>query len=609
MRYAFLFGISTILCAQTPTTQNAGGPVGAELYKERCAQCHDAPEGRIPPLSALKAKTTAAVYTALTTGVMRTQAEGLSMPQVISLIGYIAPTGDRPPATPIARTCTGNTAFTAGPNPSDWNGFSTSLTNARFQSSGLKSADVPKLKLKWAFNLGEITDARSQPSIVGGRVFIGAANGVVYSLDARTGCTYWGFRTDAQMHSGVTTGDVKGTPAVFFTDLPANVYAVNAATGELLWKAHPETHFAVMGTATPRFYKGVLYQPFSSFEEVVAADPKQQCCTFRGSVVALDAATGSKLWQTYTIAEQPTRHGKEMGPSGAGVWSTPTIDERRGALYVATGDNYSSPASETSDAVIAMDLKTGQLLWSKQLSEADMFNIGCSMPQKTNCDHEPGPDHDFGQPPILVTIGGRQMLVIGQKSGLVHALDPANKGKLLWQTRAGEGGALGGSQWGSASDGRNIYVAISHLQVNLLPDAKASNGLRSSVDPKQGGGLHALDLRTGKILWSAAPKPCPSGRTGCSPAQSAAVTAIPGVVFSGSEDGHLRAYSTSNGSVVWDVDTAREFSAVNGGSAHGGSIDVAGPAIAEGMLFINSGYGQWGGMPGNVLLVVSPDGR
>src|SRR4030095_6570913 len=497
-------------------------------------------------------------------------------------------------------------------------GWSTGPNNARFQdarSAGLTASKVPELKLKWAFNLGAVTSARSQPTIVGGRVYIATATGAVYSLDAATGCTHWGFKAN-QVRSGVAVGDSKGTPAVFFADAGATVYAVNASTGELIWKIRPVDHLATMATATPRVHNGVVYQPFSSLEEVLAADPNYQCCTFRGSVVALDAATGKKIWQTFTIPDpaKPTSKTasgtQQYGPSGAGVWSTPTIDEQLGALYVSTGDNYSDPPRTTSDAVVALRLKPGELLCARQLTEKDAFNVGCSIPQRPNCPESNGPDFDFGQPPILVSLGGnKRALVIGQKSGIVHAIDPDSKGAVLWQTRAGQGSALGGSQWGSASDGQKVFVAISDIGIGAKPDASLPQGFRSVLDPNKGGGLHGIDLKTGKIVWSAKPIPCAAARTNCSPAQSAAVTAIPGVVFSGSVDGHLRAYSTATGAVVWDVDTTREFVTVNAKPAHGGSIDVAGPAIVNGMLFVNSGYGQWGGMPGNLLLAFSVDGQ
>jgi polyvinyl alcohol dehydrogenase (cytochrome) len=365
-------------------------------------------------------------------------------------------------------------------------------------------------------------------------------------------------------------------------------------------------------TAAPQVYRGVVYEGFSSIEEAIAADPSSTCCTFRGSVVALDSATGKKIWQSFTIPEaaKPVGTSKQMGPSGAGVWSTPTIDEQLGALYVATGDNYSSPVTETSDAVLAFELKTGKMLWSRQLTPGDAYNVGCSTPARTNCPEHDGPDFDFGQPPILVQLGGgRRALVIGQKSGMVHAIDPDQGGKILWQTRAGEGGKLGGSQWGSAADANNVYVAISDLDLGGVADEKAPGGFRLAVNPKKGGGLHALDLKSGKIAWSAKPAVCPETQRICSPAQSAAVSAIPGAVFSGALDGHLRAYSSKDGSVIWDFDTAREFPTVNGKPARGGSIDATGAAVAGGMVFATSGYPQWGGMPGNVLFAFSVDGK
>src|SRR5215467_10414435 len=607
MRYTCLLALTiSVLSPRMLSAQD-----GAAIYKERCASCHDMPEGRTPPLAAIKAMTGEAIYAALSSGAMRTQAQGLTAPQLFALMGYIAPTGTAGGPS-ITRTCTDDSsispaAFTSAMNAPRWNGWSTSVTNSRFQdarSAGLTASSVPGLKLKWAFNLGNTTTARSQPVVVGGRVYLATPTGPVYSLDAATGCTHWAFMV-GPMRAAVTLDDAGGVPAVFFPGQGGTVYAVNAATGALIWKNKPVDHFATMATATPRVYKGVVYQPFSSFEEVLAGGAAYQCCTFRGSIVALDAATGKKIWQTFTIpdAAAPTRKsptGTQMhGPSGAGVWATPTIDEQLGVLYVATGDNYSDPPSNMSDAVLAMDLKTGAILWSRQLTERDAFNVGCGTPQQTNCPEAKGPDFDFGQPPILVSLGGRRRaLVIAQKSGMVHALDPDQKGAVLWQTRAGEGSALGGSQWGSASDGENLYVAISDF-------AAAKNDSSSPV----GAGLYALNVKTGKVVWSARQSACTAEQKNCSAARSAAVTAIPGVVFSGSMDGHLRAHATKTGAVIWDMDTAREFPTVNGKPARGGAMDVAGPTVVNGMLFVNSGYGQWGGMPGNVLLAFSVDGK
>ncbi len=595
------------------------GQDGAAIYKERCASCHDSPQVHVPSLAAIKAMSGEAIYGVLTTGIMKSRAEGLSTQEIFALIGHIAPTGGTTAPPAITATCAGNGAFAVAASAAQWSGWSPGLTNSRFQNAaaaGLKASEVPKLKLKWAFNLGDVTVVRGQPVIAGGRVFVTTNAGTVYSLDEKTGCTYWGFQAGSGIRAGVTLGEANGKPAVFFGDGGANMFALNAQTGEQLWKARPVDHYASMATSQPRYYKGVLYQGISSFEEALGGDPKFACCTFRGSVVALDANTGTKMWQTFTIPEAAKATGKtqagteQFGPSGAGVWSTPTIDEKLGVLYLGTGDNYSNPVTNSSDSVMAMDLKTGKIQWSKQLTENDAYNNGCVTPDKTNCPKVSGPDHDFGQPPMLVSLtGGRRALVIAQKSGKAHAVDPDRKGAILWQTQVGGGSALGGSQWGSATDGRNMYVAISNPGMSVEVDAKSPAGYRLILDPKKGGGLHALDLKTGKILWSSKTIPCADGRKDCSPAQSAAVTAIPGVVLSGAVDGHLRAYAAATGAVLWDENTAREFAAVNGSPAHGGSIDVAGPAVVDGMVFVNSGYSQWGGMPGNAFLVYSVDGR
>ena len=590
---------------------------GAAIYQERCASCHNSPAARVPSLNTIKTMSGEAIYTALTNGVMKTQAAGLSTPQLLALISYIGPTGAAHPAAPSGsvHACETQPALATHPNMPEWNGWSTSLTNSRYQSAaaaGFTGADLGNLKLKWAFNLGAVSEARSQPAVLGDTVFSGSGTGVLYALDAGSGCTFWEFHAPSGIRGGVAIGDASGAPAVFFADTTANVYALRARTGQLLWKVRPADHFTTLATATPRYYNGAVYQSLSSFEEVLGGDPKYACCTFRGSVVALNAANGDRLWQTFTITETPKPTGttaagtQRNGPSGAGVWSTPTIDERSSAVYVATGDNYSDPPTDTSDAVLALELKTGKLLWSTQLTKNDAFNNGCSIPAPGNCPETHGADSDFGQPPILLNIAaGKRALVIAQKSGMAYALDPDAAGKLLWQVRLGAGGPLGGSQWGSASDGAKVYVAMSDLGLGAVADPKSPRGYRLILDPNKGGGLYALDPATGKILWNTPAKPCPAQRTDCSPAQSAAVSVIPGAVFSGSVDGHLRAYSTDTGKVLWDTDTALPYTTVNAEAAHGGSLDAAGPAIVNGMLFVNSGYAQWGGMPGNVLLAFS----
>jgi polyvinyl alcohol dehydrogenase (cytochrome) len=455
---------------------------------------------------------------------------------------------------------------------------------------------VPGLKLKWAFGFPGGTQAYGNPSIVAGRVFVGSDNGTVYALDADTGCIYWSFKADGGVRGAPSVGRAGNRDAVYFGDLTANVFALDAVTGQQIWKKQVDTHKFARVTGAPTLADGKLYVPVSSVEEVPASQASYECCTFRGSVVALEAATGNQIWKSYTVQEAPQQVGKNSkgtplwGPAGAAVWSAPTIDVRRGALYIGTGNSYTGPAVKTSDSVIAMDLKTGKILWWNQATSEDAFLVGCR-PGNENCPKELGPDFDFGNAPILRALpGGTRILVVGQKSGIVWGFDPDNSGKTVWQFKAGKGSALGGIEWGSAADEQAAYIPVS--------DVLAA--------PNEAGGLFALKLATGEKIWSTpAPKlECNSGR-GCTGAQSAPVSVIPGVVFSGSVDGHMRAYSTVDGRIIWDYNTAREFETVNHVPAKGGSIDSAGPVIAGGLLLTNSGYALWRGLPGNVLLAFS----
>ena len=482
-----------------------------------------------------------------------------------------------------------------------WNGWGVDINNSRFQPTamaGLTPEQVPRLQLKWAFGFPGASTANAQPTIVGGLLFVGGNDRKVYALDAKSGCTRWTFATEAVVRTAISVGPISGTDqlAVFFGDVRGSAYAVNATTGALMWKTKVDDHPAARIVGAPTLYSGALYVPVSSFEEATGSQPTYQCCTFRGSVVALDSATGKQIWKTYTIPEAPRPTNRNAigtqlyGPAGAAVWSAPTIDVQRHAVYVATGNSYSNPPSDTSDAILAFDLATGRMLWHRQATARDSFVVACYGTDQTNCPENHGPDSDFGQSPILVSLhNGQRVLVVGQKSGVVYALDPDQEGKILWQTRIGKGGPLGGIMWGSAADEEHVYVANSDLRGSMSPD------------PAAGGGLFALDLATGKISLEVPPVPC-GDRSQCSPALSSAVTEIPGVVFSGGVSGYLRAYATADAKLLWEVDTAHEFRTVNGISANGGAMDGPGPTIVDGMLYVDSGYAQWGGLPGNVLL-------
>jgi polyvinyl alcohol dehydrogenase (cytochrome) len=499
-----------------------------------------------------------------------------------------------------------------------WNGWGQNLLNTRFQTAaqaGLSAADVSRLKVKWAFGFPATLDANAHPTMANGRVFIGSTSGTVYSLDAASGCIRWYFNAAGGVRAAISIGRIQTDSgaryAAFFGDGSSFTYAVDAATGKLFWKTKVENFPVGHITGSLLFYNNRVYVPVASGEEGAGASPDYECCRFRGSMVALDAATGKQIWKTYTIPEEAHKTKKNKigtqlwGPSGAPIWSSPSIDVKRNVLYATTGDNYSDPTSRMSDAFMAFDLNTGKILWSRQMTAADAYTAACRIPDKTNCPDSDGPDFDFSSGPILVTLAnGKRALVAGQKSGLVHAVDPDSQGELIWSTRVGQGGTNGGVQWGSATDGTNVYVALADLGRVVVPYS-----LSTDVDPKRGGGMFALNLADGKQVWHTPPVPCAEGRKRCSPAQSAAVTAIPGVAFSGSVDGHLRGYSTRDGSIIWDVDTTGAYKTVNGLEGHGGSMDGPGPVIGGGMLFVNSGYAAGGGMPGNVLLAFSVDGK
>jgi polyvinyl alcohol dehydrogenase (cytochrome) len=548
------------------------------------------------------------ILSELETGTMREVGAKLTARERQSVAGFLG--GGQPvstaevPGSPGGGRC-GNGVASRKLNLSgpQWNGWGASIGNDRFQRAhaGLTREQVGSLKLKWAFGFEGDAWAVSQPVVVGSRVFIGSASGLVYALDLHSGCTYWTFKAAGPVRAAISVGPsrLKGSAAsVFFSDMVGNAYRLDANSGQLVWKRHVEDHKGVRTTGSPVLYEGRLYVPVSSFEEVLASNPKYECCTFRGSVVALDAASGTPVWRAYSIgvpprATQRNSVGTQLyGPSGAASYSPPTIDTRLHRLYFTTGNSYSAPAADTSDALLGVDLASGRVLWSTQPKPGDAFNVACLAPDKTNCPVPPGDDLDFASPAMLITTSQKKrLLVAGQKSGVVYAVDPDADGRKVWSTRVAAGGLLGGVMWGAAGDGDTIYVAISDSFAGgkLNPDA---------------GGLVALRSSDGKPLWRIPAPPC-GARKLCLPAQTAAVTLIPGVVFSGSRDGFLRAYSSISGRILWEFCTAREFETVNGVKAKGGTLDVSGAMVVDGIVLTTSGYPDFGGIGGNVLLAFS----
>jgi len=577
----------------------------AALFDRSCRACHDGGDPRAPSVDALAGRSPQAILDALTSGSMRYQGLALSGGERRALAEFL--TGRTLRGT-VAGTTTGLCGrrmpmgdVAAAPM---WNGWGASLENTHFQSSaqaGLTAADIPRLHLVWAFGFPDTTSAWAQPTVAGGRLFVGSQNGTVYSLDAASGCIVWTFAARAGVRASISIGPRAGSGrqrayAAYFSDQQGFVYALDAAAGRLLWTRKVDDHPLVRLTGAPALVGDRLLVPVSSYEEG-GRPPGYSCCTFRGSLAALDTRTGDVIWKSYTIAEPPRllrayADGTELrGPAGASIWSAPTVDLKRGAVYVGTGNTYSGAAQPTADAIVAFDLKTGRLRWSRSMPPTTPDVFGC-VPGDVNCGERPGPDFDFGASPVLAALSsGRQVIVAGQKSGLVFALDPDRRGQQVWRYRAGGGSGLGGIQWGIAVDGERAYVPVAEIY-NPAP-----------------GGLHAIDLANGSRVWLAPPAdPLPCGRPSraCSGALFSAVTAIPGIVFSPSNDGVLRAHSTTDGSVVWQFDTNREFPTLNGVRAKGGSMSGPAPVVAGGRLYISSGYGAFGLRPGNVLLALAP---
>jgi len=605
-----LISLSLLAVAPLPALA-ADDPYAAQLFAERCASCHEAAAAgaaRIPTVSQLKAMTPTAILKALDSGIMRSQASTLSANDRQAIANFLgtAVTVERR-REELANPCPAGAAWKDGPG---WASWGAGLANTRFQTSkdaGLSAADVPKLSLKWAFAFPDSSMLRSQPAVYRGRVFAGSQNGDVFALDAVTGCVHWSTTVQAEVRSGFTVADVAGKATLFFGDSSGYLYALDGATGKQLWKLQLDQHPAAKATSTPVFHQGRLYVGIASLEEALAVSAGYVCCTFRGSVQAVQATDGKVLWKRHLIDEEAKPQPKSkrgspvLGPSGVAVWTAPTLDPDRDRMYVTTGDNYSDPPTKLSDAVVALRMSTGDILWAKQLTPGDAWNSSCMLADKVNCPDAEGPDFDFAASAMLVPAGnGRRMLVLGQKSGMAYGVDPDREGQILWQTRVGEGGAIGGIEWGPATDGRNVYIALSDVRYQVARVA-GGNDRAYELDPTKGGGMFAYTLDGGAQIWHTPPPGC-GDRRPCSPAQSAAVTGIPGAVFSGALDGHLRAYSTADGRILWDYDTVRDFDTVNGLKGRGGALDGGGAVVAGGMVFATSGSGQRNGLAGNVLL-------
>ena len=588
--------IAALPClAQAPASaQRLGTEFGISAFERECTKCHgNAAVERAPTPAAIRQMPPERIYAALTTGVMKTQAANLNDEQKRRLAEYM---GGRPlgsaelgDAKLMPNHCPAEASLPDPAKSPAWNGWGADVHNTRFQDArdaGITPAQVSGLKLKWSFGFPLGVSAFGQPSVAAGRVFVGSDIGYVYSLDMHSGCVYWSYQAQAAIRTAATIGRIGSRYAVYVGDMQANVYALDAATGALLWTRHIEDHFSARITAAATFYEGRIYVPVSTSEGFSASVLDYPCCTFRGSVVALNAQTGDQIWKTYTIPEPKPTKKNSLGtqlyaPSGVAVWNSPTVDAKRHAIYFGTGDSATEPAPETSDSILAVDLDTGKLLWHFQAEPNDATLGGCFGKNKTeNWPDNPGPDWDFGASPILKTLpSGRDLLLAPNKSGIIFALDPDRKGAVVWKTdvSAKPGTRNTNVVWGGSVDQQNFYVGLVTGEVT------------------------AVQLATGEKVWTTR-----LAQPGTRDSYAAASSTIPGAVFIGGTDGKVHALAPADGHELWSFETARDFTTVNQVPAHGGSIGSIGPTIAGGMVFIGSGYSVTSGIPGNVLLAFGP---
>jgi polyvinyl alcohol dehydrogenase (cytochrome) len=588
-----------------PVVPHPPNPRGEKIFNEVCAPCHEHGGARAPDAYLLKLMTPDSIYGTLTTGAMRIQAQGLDDEEKSAVVEFLA--GARAPADAklLPPRCQGPAAKFDFGRPPPFSGWGFDPANTRYvdsRVSGLSAANIARLRLKWAFGVKGAIRMASQPALGGGAIYIGGQDGSVYALEQGSGCLRWQFHAPAEVRTGIVVspwkgGDVSARPHIYFGDLIGNIYAVDAISGDLLWRDHVDAHPASTLTAAPVLQGDRLYVAVSSIEEGVSG--RYDCCTFRGSIVAYEARSGKRVWQSYLLPKAvfrgTTSSGEKMyAPAGLAIWGAPAIDERRGLLYFGTGDSYTSPAPKLSDAIVALRLDTGKIVWSYQATRHDAWNVGCMMKEKPNCPREDGPDHDFGTAAILAAdTRGRERVFAGQKSGWVHAVDP-DTGHLLWKTRVGRGGLMGGVYFGLATREDMLFVPV-----NDVPDGGVH-------DEPAKPGLYALDVRDGRVLWRAPidAGACKDREAQCAPGIAAPVTATGDLVISGAGDGEIRVYSARSGEKLWQYDTAQTVTTVGGGSAHGGAIGGgAGPLVWGGTLIVESGYGFAGRMPGNVMLV------
>lgn len=476
------------------------------------------------------------------------------------------------------------------------NGFGFNHANTRNQPSLIDSGNIDQLTVNFLHTEAGVREKRGAPAVTAQTIFMTSGRQLL-AINRQSGCQYWSFTT-GQQGSNFRSASILFVPAgksvpamVYAADFNGYVYAVNAQSGEVVWQKFvgtiPYLHFVTGGM---QHHEGKLFVPVSSKEVLATVIIPGPCCTSHGMLVALDAATGKVLWNYHTTGEaiESVLPGERIGPNGATVWATPTVDSKRNAIYIGTGQNYTEPATNTSDAIISLDMDTGAVNWVFQARQADTWNGHCGNTESLRCSRPAGHDFDFGAAPILLDDGNT--LIAGDKGGVVYSIQ-AESGALNWSNKVSLGSTLGGIHWGMAVDRMRVYVAATDFSID-----KASGGVAELI-PGAKPGIYALDLKTGALDWEIHPVHTFNGVTTPS-LYSASLSVSNDLLFAGSLDGIVRAFDTDDGSERWSLDTAVEFTDINGVPGNGGTIDSVGVVVAGDGLLINSGYSTFQGVDG-----------
>ena len=577
---------------------------GRQLTENNCSACHEDKSLNIASIETMAMATQRELVAVMTEGKMKEQAKHLSKDEINQIATYISSTAESS-LVKCSRQLV-DSDLRLGLN---WTSKGNGPLNKRYQKdTNINSSNIKNLKLKWSFRLKGF-NARSQPIAIG-NLILAASKDTLYALDSDTGCAFWAFKSPSEFRVSPAYAKEAGS-YVFAVDQELITYKLDILKGELVWKTQlPRESDWNISSGSISIVNPHLIIPISTVETVAPLNPAYECCTTSGGIAKVDMETGELIW--YHRVEKPAEYvgkvrltrTKKYAPAGSAVWNTPGIDLTRNLVFFGTGQNTQSPASEFSDAIIALDLTTGERVWSTQTLAGDAHNVACEVPlaKKWGCPLENGPDFDFGASVIKsFTSNLEEIYLAGQKSGRAFGIRPSN-GEIIWNNRIGMGGVLGGIHTGMATDDERLYVTNSDRE----------SGRKYDWDPKPG--VYALNIDTGEVIWTfpldddckKRNEVVENGK--CFKGFSAPPSVGSDVVFAGALDGRLYGIGKETGKYLWEFDTLRIFKkTVDGSLAFGGSMDIAGPVITQDQLIVVSGYGTHGQLPGNVLLVFELD--